>query len=122
MSQEIRNETSLEREFSAPVDLGEMVYVNLGQSAAIQKNPAGENEVYFISNGSPGTFFALDAETGKLKYKEVIPNTVATWAMAIGSDQNVYFASTEDGNLYRYLPLERKVELIGKYQIGRAHV
>ena len=113
MSTEIRNETPLEREYSAPVDLGEMVYVNLGQSAAIQKNAAGENEVYFISNGSPGTFFALDAESGKLKYKEVIPNTVATWAMAIGSDQNVYFASTEDGNLYRYLPLERKVELIG---------
>lgn len=112
----VPQEVPLDREYEAPVNLGEMVFVNLGQAGAVQTNAAGENEVYFVANGSPGTFFALDGETGALKFKEVIPKTTATWAMTIGQDQNVYFASTDDGNLYRYLPLERKVELLGYNQ------
>jgi len=106
-------EIPLDREYQAPEDLGDMVFVNLGQAGAVQTNAAGENEVYFVTNGAPGTFFVVDGETGKLKFQQVIPNTIATWAMTIAEDKNVYFTGTEDGILYRYLPLERRVENLG---------
>ncbi|MDF2650210.1 MAG: hypothetical protein K0Q73_6015, partial [Paenibacillus sp.] len=103
----------LDRQYGAPTDLGPMVSVSLGQAGAIQQNSLGENEVYFHSNGLPGTFSVLDAETGTLKFSEVIPNTEALWAMTIGPDKNVYFAGTGDGKLYRYLPALKRSELLG---------
>ncbi|MGI2294753.1 S-layer homology domain-containing protein [Paenibacillus sp. GXUN7292] len=106
-------EEPLDRNYGAPVDLGPMVKVNLGQAGAVQTNAEGENEVYFVTNGLPGTFYVLDGETGVMKFKEDIPNTEATWAMTVGSDKNVYFAGTGDGKLYRYLPAEKRVESLG---------
>lgn len=106
-------ETPLDREYEAPDNLGEMVYVNLGQAGAVQTNANGENEAYFVTNGKPGTFFVVDGETGKLKFQEVIPSTIATWAMTLDSEKNVYFSGTEDGILYRYLPVEKRIEKLG---------
>lgn len=108
----------LNRNYLPPVNLGPMVSVNLGQAGAIQQNSLGENEVYFHTNGLPGKFYALDAETGKLKFSQLIPNSEAIWAMTVGSDQNVYFAVTGDGKLYRYLPAEKRVELLGTNPSG----
>lgn len=109
----LQPEEPLNRVYGEPVSMGDMVYANLGQAGAVQTNSNGENEVYFVTNGKPGSFFALDAETGVIKFQEVIPNTVATWAMAIGEDKNVYFAGTEDGILYRYLPVTKNIEKLG---------
>lgn len=106
-------ETPLDRQYEMPQVLGDMVSVNLGQAGAVQTNANGDNEAYFVTNGKPGSFFAVDGETGDLKFQQVIPNTVATWAMTIGSDNNVYFAGTEDGILYRYLPTEQRIENLG---------
>ena|GEM_PF-1215342 len=106
-------EVPLDRTYEQAVDLGEMVYVNLGQAGAIQTNANGENEAYFVTNGKPGKFFAVNGETGAVKFEQVIPNTIATWAMTIGSDKNVYFSGTEDGILYRYLPVEKKIDKLG---------
>ncbi|RDW20647.1 FIMAH domain-containing protein [Oceanobacillus chungangensis] len=103
----------LEREYSTPVNLGEMVDVQLGQAAAIQQNQLGENEVYYHSNGLPGTFSVLNAETGELKFSEVIEGTEALWAMTTSPDKNVYFAGTGDGKLYRYSPEKKIVEFLG---------
>ncbi len=109
----IPKEQPLDREYGAAVNLGDMVSVSLGQAGAIQTNSLGENEVYFVSNGLPGTLSVLDAETGALKFSQEIPNTEATWAITIGPDQNVYFASTMNGVIYRYLPAEKRVETVG---------
>ncbi|WP_052342791.1 carbohydrate binding domain-containing protein [Bacillus sp. EB01] len=109
----VKDDSQLDREYVDPVNLGEMVHVQLGQAGAIQKNSLGENEVYYHSNGHPGTFSVLDAETGKLKFSKVIDNTEAVWAMAIGPDKNVYFAGTSDGKLYRYVPELKTVEYLG---------
>ncbi|NMA85077.1 MAG: PQQ-like beta-propeller repeat protein [Epulopiscium sp.] len=103
----------LKREYQDPVDLGPMVTVILGQAGVIQENAAGENEVYFHTNGLPGKFYALDAETGEVKFTEVIPNTEALWAMKVGSDKNVYFSGTSDKKFYRYIPTERRIECLG---------
>lgn len=110
---EVDNSQKLEREYGKPVNLGQMVNVGLGQAGAIGTNALGENEVYFISNGSPGTFYALNANTGEVKYSKVIPNTIAVWAITIGKDKNVYFGGTEDGKLYRYVPTTKVVEDLG---------
>lgn len=109
----VPKEIPLNRTYQEPVNLGDMVRVNLGQAGAIQKNSLGENEIYFHSNGLPGSFTVLDAETGKKKFSEAIPNSEALWAITIGADKNVYFAGTGDGVLYRYLPAERRIEKIG---------
>ena len=103
----------LERDYNDPTNLGEMVQVQLGQASVIQENQMGENEVYYHSNGLPGTFSVLDAETGELKFSEVIKDTEALWAMTVGSDKNVYFAGTGDGKLYRYVPELKKIEELG---------
>ncbi|KKK39897.1 hypothetical protein WQ57_01060 [Mesobacillus campisalis] len=109
----VTDDTQLDRKYAEPVNLGEMVHVQLGQAGAIQENSLGENEVYYHSNGHPGTFSVLDAETGKLKFSKVIENTEAVWAMTIGPDKNVYFAGTSDGKLYRYVPERKEVEYLG---------
>lgn len=104
---------SLDREYKEPVNLGPMVDVGLGQAGAVGVNAKGENEVYFLSNGSPGTFYALDGDTGEVKHSQIIPNTIAVWAITIGKDNNVYFGGTEDGKMYRYLPESKVVEDLG---------
>ncbi|RIX49346.1 hypothetical protein D3P08_22595 [Paenibacillus nanensis] len=109
----LEEETPLDHNYEAPVDLGDMVSVNLGQAAAIQTNADGDNEAYFITNGDPGTFFAVNLETGEQIFSEVIPHTEATWAITIGEDKNVYFAGTGDGVLYRYIPTGKRVEALG---------
>ena len=109
----INNSQDLDRDYSDPINLGSMVDVGLGQAGAIGKNALGEMEVYFLSNGSPGTFYALDAHTGAVKFSEVIPNTIAIWAITIGKDKNVYFGGTEDGRMYRYLPETQTIEDLG---------
>lgn len=109
----VDNSETLEREYNSPINLGPMVDVGLGQAGAIGVNSKGESEVYFISNGSPGTFYVLDAITGEAKFSEVIPNTIAVWAITIGKDKNVYFGGTEDGRLYRYLPDKKIIEDLG---------
>ncbi len=103
----------LDRSYANPINLGEMVHVQLGQASVIQENKMGENEVYYHSNGLPGTFSVLDAETGELKFSQVIEGTEALWAMTVGPDQNVYFAGTGDGKLYRYVPELKKIEELG---------
>lgn len=109
----LENTQDLDREYSDPINLGSMVDVGLGQAGLIGVNANGENEVYFLSNGSPGTFYALDANTGEVKFSQVVPNTIAVWAITIGKDKNVYFGGTEDGKMYRYLPLTKTLEDLG---------
>lgn len=109
----VTDESQFDRTYADPINLGEMVHVQLGQAGIIQENSLGENEVYYHSNGHPGTFSVLDAETGKLKFSKVINNTEAVWAITIGSDKNVYFAGTSDGKLYRYVPERKVVEDLG---------
>lgn len=106
-------ELPLDRQYEAATDLGDMVDVSLGQAGAIQTNAKGENEVYFVTNGKPGSFFVLDGDTGKLKFSQVIPNTIATWAMTIDQEKNVYFSGTEDGKLYKYDPVKQEIEDLG---------
>lgn len=107
------DDSALERDYAKPTNLGEMVSVQLGQAGVIQENSLGENEVYYHSNGLPGTFSVLDAETGELKFSKVIQNTEALWAMTVGPDKNVYFAGTADGKLYRYVPELKEVQELG---------
>ncbi|MEI2401155.1 hypothetical protein, partial [Paenibacillus phytohabitans] len=111
--EKVTDDSQFDREYAASINLGEMVNVQLGQAGTIQENSLGENEVYYHSNGAPGTFSVLDAETGELKFSKVIENTEAVWAITIGPDKNVYFASTSDGKLYRYVPELKEVQDLG---------
>ncbi|MEH7255056.1 carbohydrate binding domain-containing protein, partial [Neobacillus niacini] len=111
--EKVTDDSQLDRKYAPSTNLGEMVSVQLGQAGAIQENILGENEVYYHSNGHPGTFSVLDAETGELKFSKVIPNTEAVWAITIGPDKNVYFAGTSDGKLYRYVPALKEVQELG---------
>lgn len=107
-------EPQLDLKVGESVDLGEAVKASLNSSAAFSSSENGRSEIYFAVNGVPATFYAIDGETGEKIFSQAIPRTDTIWATTVGSDGNVYFAGTEDGILYRYLPHEKRIENLGK--------
>ncbi|WP_053367762.1 hypothetical protein [Bacillus sp. FJAT-27245] len=105
---------SVKNQFEGTVNLGEAVKSPLSQIAAYGKNSKGENLQYIAITGTPAVFYVVNAETGERLFSQPIPNSDVIWAMTIGSDNNVYFASTVNGVVYRYLPEENRMETIGK--------
>ncbi|MDQ1910273.1 carbohydrate binding domain-containing protein [Paenibacillus sp. GD4] len=99
--------------FGAPLDLGDAVKIPLSQSTVYGKNAAGENEQYIAVVGSPAVFYAVNAETGERRFKQELPGTDVIWAMAVGTDGNVYISGTTNGILFRYLPDQRRLENLG---------
>jgi hypothetical protein len=95
-------------QFGAPVTMGPATFTSNAGAAAV-----GDGEFYVAPSGSPAMFYALDALTGEVKYQQAMPGLDVVWAMTMGSDGNVYFAGTNDGILYRYLPKEKRVENLG---------
>ncbi|RDI40011.1 FIMAH domain-containing protein [Falsibacillus pallidus] len=107
-------EEQLDLTVSDPVNLGEAVKASLTSSAAISTRSDGHSELYFATNGVPATFYAIDGDTGERLFSQPIPGADTVWAITEGSDGNIYFAGTNDGILYRYLPAEKRIETLGK--------
>lgn len=105
---------SVKDQFEDTLNLGDAVMTPLSQVAAYGQNSKGENLQYIAIAGNPAVFYAVNAETGERLFSQQIPNSDVIWAMTIGSDNNVYFASTINGVLYRYLTEENRMEIIGK--------
>ncbi|OCA87751.1 hypothetical protein A8F94_07840 [Bacillus sp. FJAT-27225] len=105
---------TVKHQFEETVNLGEAVKSPLSQIAAYGQNSKGENLQYIAITGTPAVFYVVNAETGERLFSQPIPNSDVIWAMTIGNDNNVYFASTQNGVLYRYLPEENRMETIGK--------
>lgn len=104
----------LELSYGEPVDFGDAVQVPLSQGAAYSYNETtNRNEQYFGINGSPATFYAVDAESGEKIYSQTLPGVDVIWAITRGSDGNIYFAGTNNGILYSYLPSEKKIVQYG---------
>lgn len=97
----------------AKTDLGQIVKAPLTVGAEIGATAAGNNEVYVGLNGAVSTFYALDAETGSVKFSQEMPGITHLYGITMGSDGNVYFTGTHDGVLYRYLPSQMRVERLG---------
>jgi outer membrane protein assembly factor BamB len=108
-----RGENVLSRQFGPVQTIPDAVLNKLGQSAAIGIGADGRPEVYFFANGAPGTFYALDAATGERRFSQQVPLASIVWGMAYSPDGNVYFASSENGRLFRYSPSERKIADLG---------
>ncbi len=107
-------ELELETNLGEPIDLGQPVKVPLAQGGLIGTTPAGDNEVYMVANGDPGVFHVLDAETGELKFHQQLESGDETvWGMTFATDNNVYFVSDSTGILYRYDPINMKMDNIG---------
>ncbi|OCA85874.1 hypothetical protein A8F94_13525 [Bacillus sp. FJAT-27225] len=96
-------------EFGKPINHGPAALAAKSQGVAI-----GDGELYYATNGSPATFYAADAETGKKIFSQDLPGSDVVWAMVIGTDGNVYFAGTHNGILYRYVVKEQRLEQLGK--------
>lgn len=107
-------EEQLNIKVGEPEDMGEAVKASLNSSAAISTSEDGSSEIYFAVNGVPATFYAIDGLTGEKIFSQPIPDADTVWATTIGGDGNVYFAGTNDGILYRYLPKEKRIENLGK--------
>lgn len=97
-----------------PELLGEPVQSRLGQAAALSVKQDGDKEFYFVSNGSPATFYVLDAVHGHIKFSYDIAGADTVWAMTVANDGNVYFSGTMDGILYRYLPETKQVQQVAQ--------
>ncbi|WP_243299396.1 FIMAH domain-containing protein [Bacillus litorisediminis] len=105
----LKEQLELPFEFGKPINYGPAALAAKIQGAAI-----GDGELYFATNGSPGTFYANDAETGEVIFSQSVPGIDAVWGFTIGADGNVYFSGTYDGILYRYVVSEQRLEQVGK--------
>ncbi|NOU87197.1 hypothetical protein GC102_15595 [Paenibacillus sp. LMG 31460] len=94
--------------YGNPVDLGKPTITALTQGGTI-----GNNEVYFVANGNPGTFYAVDAATGKINFSQAVPGTTQTWAVTVGSDKNVYFAASQNRGFWKYDPIQKVITSVG---------
>lgn len=99
-----------------PEVLGEPVGTVIAQGVAFGTGAGGENQVFFATNGSPATFYAVNAETMEVVFSEPLPGLDVIWAITRGSDGDIYFAGTNQGHLFRYSPEERKLEDLGHNQ------
>ncbi|TMV52821.1 hypothetical protein FE783_01075 [Paenibacillus mesophilus] len=115
----VRRDSSFRSKFGSPVVIPDAVPLQLGQAAAIGMTAEGRMETYFYSNGSPGTFYALDAWTGEKLFSKQVQGTNIVWAMTIGSDRNVYFASSNNGRLYKYDPAAKALTDLGVNPSGK---
>lgn len=95
--------------YGEPVNLGKATLTALTLGGAI-----GNGELYFVANGAPGTFYAVDAATGNINFSEPVPGTTETWAVTVGSDKNVYFSATTNPKLWKYDPTLRKITVVGE--------
>lgn len=105
----MKEQLELPFEFGNPINYGPAALAAKIQGAAI-----GNGELYFVTNGSPGTFYANDASTGEVIFSQPIPGIDVVWGLTIGSDGNVYFSGTYNGILYRYVVNEKRIEQVGK--------
>lgn len=103
------NETlTLPFTYGTPVNLGKATLSGTTMGGAI-----GNGELYFVANGAPGTFYAVDAVTGHVNFSEQVPGTTETWAVTVGSDNKVYFSATANQSFWQYDPILKKITLIG---------
>ncbi|NQX58122.1 cadherin-like beta sandwich domain-containing protein [Paenibacillus qinlingensis] len=96
--------------FENAINLGKATLTTTTLGGAI-----GNGELYFVTNGNPGTFYAIDAATGEINSQISVPGTTETWAVTVGADNNVYFAATANRNFWKFdtRPGYRNITLIG---------
>ncbi|QGQ94032.1 hypothetical protein EHS13_03450 [Paenibacillus psychroresistens] len=98
--------------YNSPVSLGEATESASTQGGAIS---SANNEVYFVSSGNPGRFYAVNATTGVVNFSALVPNTTETWAVTVASNNKVYFSSTNtsNGKLWMYDPVSDAITVVG---------
>lgn len=101
-------ETDVPVAFGDPIDLGAATKTVKTSGAAM-----ANGEVYFATNGTPSTFYALDAATGQVLYSSPVQGVNTVYGVASGSDGNVYLSGVENGMLYRYSPNAKTLEPVG---------
>ncbi len=99
----------LVEDFHTPQNLGPAVLASQTQGALI-----GETSLYFVTNGLPAIFYETDKLSGEIIYSQPIQGSDVIWAMAQGSNDNVYFSGTNDGYFYEYDPLKKRLHTVGK--------
>ncbi|GIP40250.1 hypothetical protein J31TS4_35300 [Paenibacillus sp. J31TS4] len=107
-------DVQLDIAFGNPINRGEVVKVAQTPEAVFGENSKGEQFISFVINGTPATFYAADAVTGQIVFSQKLTGIDTVWALAKGSDGNIYFSGTSTGVLQRYNPNERKIEDLGK--------
>lgn len=107
------DELKLPYSYGSPIDLGDAT-VSSETSGAVVAN----GEIYFATNGSPSTFYAIDAASGEVIASQSLPGVNVVWAITAGSDNRIYFGGTTDGQLYRYDPQSKQVTKLGKNPAG----
>jgi hypothetical protein len=107
-TQKVNETLKLPFKYGSPINLGKPTITALTQGGTI-----GNNEFYFVANGNPGTFYAVDAATGKINFSQVVPGTTQTWAVTVGADKNVYFAASQNRGFWKYDPKEKVITSVG---------
>ncbi|WP_054955659.1 WD40 repeat domain-containing protein [Paenibacillus dakarensis] len=98
-------------EAPAPIVLGEAVQIPLSQGASFGQRADGTNEQYIFVAGVPGTFYAVELETGERIFEQVIPGADVVTAVHTAPDGRVYFSGGQ--LMFRYDPEARQVTELG---------
>ncbi|MGS2618958.1 outer membrane protein assembly factor BamB family protein [Micromonospora sp. LZ34] len=103
------------------VDLGSMYTANV-RLAAMDVRPDGTPVVYGFSDGTPVSFNAIDARTGKLLHTTTFPRHTVASSIVVDDSGLVYLSvrAPNDGTLWRYDPATNQVTQIATRVVGEA--
>jgi outer membrane protein assembly factor BamB len=96
-------------------DVGEIPNYTAGTAGAdIGVLADGSARAWLAVNGAPATLAEVDLRTDEVRWQLPLPGAQGGWAVAGHTDGTVYAGSFPNGTLYRRLPGEASVEVLGK--------
>ncbi|PYI57389.1 hypothetical protein [Paenibacillus flagellatus] len=94
-------------------------------AAAVGRDAAGRATVYAVADGSAGCcarLVAIDPNDGSTVGVWELPGAAGGWSAVAANDGSVYAGSYENGLLYRYVPGEPDITVVGKPREGEMFV
>lgn len=88
--------------------------------AGFGKGPNGEDWMYVVCTGDPAVLSVIDVRSGRRIHSFELPDTEASWGIAVDPRGNCYIGTSHAGLLYRYTPGGESVENLGSLP-GETH-
>lgn len=112
-------EAAIPKSYSEPMDLGQpVVLASLVDSTFGVED--GRQVIYTVTFGSPGVFNVVDIQSNELLRSFPLPGVHDSWSHLTLPDGSVYVGTAPNGELFRYSPVTKEVESVGRFAGQRA--
>lgn len=94
-------------------------------AATLGKDAAGKDTVYLVADGSVNCnarLVAIDVNDGSTTGVWELPDAAGGWAAVTANDGSIYAGSYENALVYRYVPGEASVTVVGTPRFGEKFV